>query len=287
MTRLLLAERDSAKLVAALLVDGALAGLWVDPLDAPSVQGATLAVRVKRVERDGLYVDCGLPGGGFVDRKDVPADLQVYEGLAALATVLRDPLDEKGAKLRLTGVAPTGQAVPAVVRAASAADRIAALAGDAPVIAWPPALAAELQQGGVAAELAREAPLVAHGVADRIADLLDPVVALSGGARLILTPTPALVAVDVDRGAAREPAAAINRAAATRLALELRLRGLAGLIVVDFLKVPRAERDGAVSALRQALGADAARHKILPMSELGLVELSRERLGRPLAACWR
>ena len=68
MTRLLLAERDGAKLVAALLVDGELAALWVDPLDAPSVQGATLAVRVKRVERDGLYVECGLPGGGFVDR---------------------------------------------------------------------------------------------------------------------------------------------------------------------------------------------------------------------------
>ena len=287
MTRLLLAERDGAKLVAALLVDGELAALWVDPLDAPSVQGATLAVRVKRVERDGLYVECGLPGGGFVDRKDVPAHLQVHEGLAALAQVLRDPLDEKGAKLRLTGPAPASQTVPAVVRAATAADRLTALAQGAPVLAWPPALAADLRHGGLAADLAKEPVLAAHGVNDRIAELLDPVVTLPSGARLILTPTPALVAVDVDRGASREPAAAINRAAATRLAAERRLRGLAGLIVVDFLKVPKAERDGPVAALRQALAGDAARHKLLPMSDLGLVELSRERLGRPLAACWR
>jgi Rne/Rng family ribonuclease len=112
--------------------------------------------------------------------------------------------------------------------------------------------------------------------------LTDPAVQLSGGGRLIIESVTALTAIDVD-GSTRSPLDT-NLAAADEIARQLRLRHIGGLIVVDFISM-RSPRDrGMVErALQTALARDPVETQMLPMSKFGLVELARERRGRPVA----
>jgi len=117
-------------------------------------------------------------------------------------------------------------------------------------------------------------------------------VELPSGGAIIFGETEALTAVDVDsgRGSARgggafdEMALKINLEAAGEIARQLRLRGIGGIIVVDFLHMESAAfRAQTANALRQALARDPAPTKVLGMSALGLVEMTRKRVGEPLA----
>lgn len=117
-------------------------------------------------------------------------------------------------------------------------------------------------------------------------------VTLPSGGRIIFGETDALTAVDVDIGEAarrgsdfEELALKINLDAAEEIARQLRLRGIGGIIVIDFLHMDStAFRAQAVNALRRALARDPAPAKVLGMSALGLVEMTRKRIGEPLAA---
>lgn len=117
-------------------------------------------------------------------------------------------------------------------------------------------------------------------------------VALPSGGALLFGETDALTAIDVDiaRGARRgndfeELALRINLDAAEEIARQLRLRGIGGIIVIDFLHMDSsAYRAQAVNALRKALSRDPAAVKVLGMSALGLVEMTRKRIGEPLGA---
>lgn len=129
----------------------------------------------------------------------------------------------------------------------------------------------------------------AYELETRFAKLLEPEVVLPSGARLIIEPTQSLVAVDVDsagsrlRGKAAQRALAINREAAEALAEELRLRALSGLIVVDFLSLQETPaRKELERCLRQALSSDPAATRIFPLRPSGLLDMTRQRLRRPL-----
>ncbi|HEX6957075.1 MAG TPA: ribonuclease E/G [Ferrovibrio sp.] len=125
-----------------------------------------------------------------------------------------------------------------------------------------------------------------------IADALSRRVALKSGGAIIFGETEALTAIDVDSGKASARGAAfeelalkINLEAAAEIARQLRLRGIGGIIVIDFLHMESAAyRAQTVNALRQALARDPAPVKVLGMSALGLVEMTRKRVGEPLSA---
>lgn len=125
-----------------------------------------------------------------------------------------------------------------------------------------------------------------------IADALSRRVALPGGGALVFGETEALTAIDVDSGKAsargtafEELALKINLEAAREIARQLRLRGIGGIVVIDFLHMENAAyRAQTVNALRQALAKDPAPTKVLGMSVLGLVEMTRKRIGEPLSA---
>jgi ribonuclease G len=107
-------------------------------------------------------------------------------------------------------------------------------------------------------------------------------VPLSGGGRLLIEPTAACVAIDVD-GAGRAPLD-VDLAATSEIARQVRLRNLGGTIVVDFVDLPsRPERQRLEEALRKAFRHDPAPLEIHAMSSLGLVTLSRARRGAALA----
>jgi len=104
---------------------------------------------------------------------------------------------------------------------------------------------------------------------------------LPGGGRLIVEPTAALVAIDVDGGG--RPALETDLGAAAEIARILRLRNLGGVIVVDFVDLPnRRDRQRLEQALAKAFRDDPAPVQIHPMTPTGLVEIGRARRGRSL-----
>jgi ribonuclease E len=112
-----------------------------------------------------------------------------------------------------------------------------------------------------------------------------PVVQLRSGGYIVINPTEALVAIDVNSGRStrerniEETALKTNLEAAEEVARQLRLRDLAGLIVIDFIDMEEHRHNGAVERrLKDAMRHDRARIQIGRISPFGLLELSRQRL---------
>lgn len=115
------------------------------------------------------------------------------------------------------------------------------------------------------------------------------VVAIPGGGALVIETTAALVAIDVDAGARTGPHDAerfvldLNCAAAAEAARQIRLRGLGGLIAIDFVTMrARASIKHLEDAVRAALSSDPWPVQVAPLSRFGVLELSRAQLRRPL-----
>jgi ribonuclease G len=120
--------------------------------------------------------------------------------------------------------------------------------------------------------------------------LLAPQVWLKSGGYLIISPTEALTAIDVNTGRfvrGRDLAETIlstNLEAAREIARQVRLRNLSGIIVVDFIDMEEAaHREQVWQTLQESLKKDRARTTVYPISPLGLVEMTRQRLGDSLA----
>ena len=118
-----------------------------------------------------------------------------------------------------------------------------------------------------------------------IRDLFKRRVELPTGGYLIIEPTEALVSIDVNTGrytGKKDPEKTIlrtNLEAAREVARQLRLRDIGGIIVCDFIDMEtRANRDKVLQELRQHLSRDRARTKAFAVSELGLIEMTRQRV---------
>ncbi|PZU45621.1 MAG: ribonuclease E/G [Sphingomonas sp.] len=123
------------------------------------------------------------------------------------------------------------------------------------------------------------------GVESQLAALLNPVVNLRSGGYIVINPTEALVAIDVNSGRStreyniEETALKTNIEAAEEVARQLRLRDLAGLVVVDFIDMESNGNNRKVErALKDALKQDRARIQVGRISSFGLLEMSRQRL---------
>ncbi|MBF2063383.1 MAG: Rne/Rng family ribonuclease [Calothrix sp. C42_A2020_038] len=120
-----------------------------------------------------------------------------------------------------------------------------------------------------------------------IKEALRPRVDLPSGGYIIIEPTEALTVIDVNSGSftrsatARETVLWTNCEAATEIARQLRLRNIAGVIVVDFIDMEsRRDQLHVLEHFNKALKADKARPQIAQLTELGLVELTRKRQGQ-------
>ncbi|MFN6484208.1 MULTISPECIES: Rne/Rng family ribonuclease [unclassified Nostoc] len=120
-----------------------------------------------------------------------------------------------------------------------------------------------------------------------IREALKPRVDLPSGGYIIIEPTEALTVIDVNSGSftrsatARETVLWTNCEAATEIARQLRLRNIAGVIVVDFIDMEsRRDQLQVLEHFNKALKADKARPQIAQLTELGLVELTRKRQGQ-------
>ncbi len=134
-------------------------------------------------------------------------------------------------------------------------------------------------------------PLFArHNVDAQLDAMHSPVVQLKSGGYVVINQTEALVAIDVNSGRAtrdrhiEDTALRTNLEAADEIARQLRLRDLAGLIVIDFIDMESSKHDGMVERrLKEALKHDRARIQVGRISHFGLLEMSRQRL-RPSIA---
>ncbi|MDB2548073.1 Rne/Rng family ribonuclease [Paracoccaceae bacterium] len=129
-------------------------------------------------------------------------------------------------------------------------------------------------------------PLFArYQVEGYLADMFNPVVQLKSGGYIVIGITEALVAVDVNSGRAtkegsiEETALKTNLEAAEEMARQVRLRDLAGLIVIDFIDMDDRRNNLAVEKrLKDRLKTDRARIQVGRISGFGLLEMSRQRL---------
>jgi len=129
-------------------------------------------------------------------------------------------------------------------------------------------------------------PLFArHKVEDYLADMFNPTVRLRSGGYIVIGMTEALVAIDVNSGRAtregsiEETALKTNLEAAEEVARQVRLRDLAGLIVIDFIDMDDRRNNAMVEKrIKERLKSDRARIQVGRISAFGLMEMSRQRL---------
>ncbi len=124
-----------------------------------------------------------------------------------------------------------------------------------------------------------------YQVENQIEAMHNPVVQLKSGGYLVINPTEALVAIDVNSGRAtkerniEETATKTNLEAASEIAYQLKLRDLAGLIVIDFIDMEeRANQRSVERRFKESVKADRAKIQIGRISNFGLLEMSRQRM---------
>jgi ribonuclease G len=128
-----------------------------------------------------------------------------------------------------------------------------------------------------------------YDVEDEIERLTVTRVPLVSGGWITIECTEALTAIDVNSGSftegggLEETSLRVNLEAAEEIGRQLRLRGVGGLIVIDFIHVSeKANAERLMGALEDSLARDRTPAQILPMSEFGLVEVTRKRVRDPL-----
>ncbi|QGG95702.1 Rne/Rng family ribonuclease [Actinomarinicola tropica] len=155
------------------------------------------------------------------------------------------------------------------------------------VTAISPALADRVQFYDTDAE---QLPLFErHHVHEQLHKALDRKVWLPSGGSLIIEHTEALTVIDVNTGknvgtsSLEETVYRNNLEAAEEIARQLRLRDIGGIIVIDFVDMEvRSNRDDVTRVFREALARDKTRTQVFEISELGLVEMTRKRIGEGL-----
>ena len=285
----------------ALIEDGVLTEAWVERPARPDGVGDLHRGRVAALAPAMAGAFVALAGGqtGFLPEGEASADRRaiaaaVNEGMILPLRVTRAAQGGKGPRVsaRLTeaeaariAAAPPGAPV-LVARGPMAAERLAARHPQALLLADSAPLAARLRPA-----LAERLRLLAHPAFDDALEtefdiLAGPEAPLPGGGRLLIHPTPALTAIDLDAGAAAgargaDALAALNCSALAELARQIRLRNLAGAILVDFAGLSPRRRARLEAPLREALAHD--RHaRLLGLTHLGLAEIVRDRIHPPL-----
>lgn len=335
-SRIVLLDTLKDRPAAALLVDGKLEDLAIDPLsDAPLPGAIYRAIADRPVKgQGGLFVK--LPeGSGFLRQtagiapgqrllvqitgpaeagKAYPVTTRLLfksrfaivtpgaPGLNISRRIKDDDLRADLEALAVAGMAGADETLGLILRSACAeaddteiAEDIAAMRDLAQaVLADLQGNAELLVEGAGAHETAWrdwadplpddviEGGFADHSVLEMIDALLSPRVAFGEG-HMMIEPTRALIAVDVNTGADTSPAAALkaNIAAARELPRQLRLRGLGGQIVVDFAPMPKKDRAILDQVIRAAFKSESEVN-LAGWTTLGLYEFTRKRDRLPL-----
>ena len=338
--RVVILDERGARQMAALIVDGRLEELSIDPEGDVVLPGAIYrAVADRPVKgQGGIFVK--LPGGsGFLRQisgiapgqrllvqvtgpaepgKAVPVSIRLlFKSRFAIITPdapglnisrrikdedLRAELDE----MARAGMAGADERLGLILRSSCAeaepeavAEDIAAMRALAEAVLSDLDGGAELLVDGAGAHdlalrdwldplpdevVTEPGGFALHGADEMVAALLTPRVDLVGGGHMMIEPTRALVAVDVNTGPDTSPAASlkVNIAAARDLPRQLRLRGFGGQVVVDFAPMSKKDRAILDQVIKAAFKGDGEAN-LAGWTTLGLYELTRKRDRLPLS----
>lgn len=129
----------------------------------------------------------------------------------------------------------------------------------------------------------------AYGILDGVEKLLHKRVDLPSGGSIVIEPTEALTAIDVNTGRYsgdvdhEDTVFRTNLEAAEEIARQLRLRNIGGIVVIDFIDMADEKHKAAVvEALKKEMLLDRTKTRVLGMSDMGLVELTRKKIGRDI-----
>ena len=129
-----------------------------------------------------------------------------------------------------------------------------------------------------------------YGIIDKLSDAVRPMVWLKSGGSLVIQPTEALTVIDVNTGKAvagkkkvQETFLKVNREAAKEIARQIRLRNLSGIIIIDFIDMElQKDNELLMNELEEYLKKDPIKTTLVDMTALGLVEVTRKKVRKPL-----
>ena len=129
-----------------------------------------------------------------------------------------------------------------------------------------------------------------YGIKEKINDAVRPMVWLKSGGTLVIQPTEALTVIDVNTGKAiagkkkvQETFLKVNLEAAKEIAKQIRLRNLSGIIIIDFIDMDlQKNKDQLMDELAEYFRKDPIKTTLVDMTALGLVEVTRKKLRKPL-----
>lgn len=265
--------------------DGTTAG-WLDAAiwrpGAPDGVGDVHVVRVQTVTPalGGIFVL--LEGGvtGFM-----PCRKPLEQGRLVVAQIVRAAQNNKGLRLRLTEQAvPEGMTAPQRLSCGvTPLEELAQRYSDAPLILDSQSIGVQLP-----ASLRGRCQYVQaafDGESESVFETLGSDEASVGGLTALFSPTPALVAIDLDSAghpAGAQPDFAGNVAAFPALAREIRLRNFSGTLLVDAAGVRTRKRPALAGFLKTAMAADMVQPEVLGATPSGLIEVMRKRTRPPM-----
>ena len=274
MNRTIAVEDNVGEIRLAIIEDGRVAELHIERWREHGTRarpGAIYLGRVRKVDAglNAAFIDLGIGSDGFLPFGKTGRPAGLHEGAAWPVEIAREAFATKGPNLKSLDMDATGDAPCLIEAALPLAERLAKRYPEAR-ICW-----------------ADETDI---DISEVIDEALQSRVDIPGGGALIVEPTAALTAIDVDasgrtsQGGAAKLAADLNRSAAKEAARQIRLRGLGGVVAVDFVHMrDRKLHTEIVQIVRRAFKRDAARVDVAPMSPFGIVELARQRTARSLS----
>jgi hypothetical protein len=254
----------------ALLAEGRVVEFIIDrgaPAPGDVIEGRVIEISPAL---NAAFVDIGEPLPAYLAK---PGSLGV--GASARVEIVVTARPGKGAEAKLAGADMRPLRRSPLARALAAHPAIARVAVD------DRAALADARRLFSAAEYAAHC-FAETGAADALEEALAQRVVLPEGASLDFAETAAVTAIDVDGGGLAPMAA--NAAAIPTIARHLRLRGIGGHILIDIIPTKdRRKLMGLVEALRAAVADDPAPAQVAGHTPLGMLELTRRRLGPSLA----
>lgn len=129
-----------------------------------------------------------------------------------------------------------------------------------------------------------------YSIHDKLSEAIRPMVWLKSGGSIVIQPTEALTSIDVNTGRAvagkkkaQETFLRVNREAAIEIARQIRLRNLSGIIIIDFIDMELSkDKELLMKELEELLRNDPVKTTLVDMTPLGLVEVTRKKVRKPL-----
>ncbi len=273
MNRQILIEENIGETRAAVVENGRIVELHLErwsEAGTRAIENEIYRGRVRRVEPalNAAFVDIGLGPDGFLPFGKAGRPKGFHEGSAIGVRIAREGYAEKGPNLALVEV-EEGDAPDCLEPAPILAQRLVRDFGDAEAV-W--------------------ADETDHDLDAAFEEALEARAAIPGSGSLYIETTRALTAIDVDadgrkgQGNAQRLTQQLNVSAAKEAARQVRLRGLGGIIAIDFVHMrAQPDRKASEQALRQGFRRDRAKVDVAPLSQFCIGELARQRRGRTLA----